>query len=118
MNEINFNETQRIRLSLANDAAALTVQAILELIQEFGYDPADVDEGWTVYEGMIERRIDVTFHKSTVNKAITFWIAARSDGFVDCGRIYAGDGDWCCKHLHNLQSRGAGNADSFPGYNG
>lgn len=116
---VNFNTVQRIRLSVS--AMRLTAEAVARRLQEFGTDTFDLDEGLSVYEGKLEKRVDVTLHEATVDEAVTAWLILRGESYlqVDCGRVYLADGrDFCAKHLHNLESRAWGNADVFPGYDG
>jgi hypothetical protein len=112
-----FKTVTRVKLSLASGDDRL-LHEVLEWCKACEFEAVDVDFGWSIYKGQKETRVDVTFHEGTVAEAITFWVNFRAVfAGVDCGRVYAGDDDWCCKDLHNFQSRVHGLAESFPGHN-
>ena len=109
---------ERIRLSVAAADPGL-LGKVLDALERFQVGTCDVDFGWSIYEGKREARVDVTLHESGASRAITVWLILRAhvDG-IDCGRVYLADGrDFCCKHLHNLESAFYNNVESFPDHN-
>ncbi len=113
----NLKKVQRIKLSVASTNKNLLGEVLSRLDGE-RFGPLDVTFGWSIYEGQREARVDVTLHETTIRRALDVWglIRRRTSTGVDCGRIYVGGRDYCCKDLDNYLRRKDGTVERFPGY--
>jgi len=113
----NLKKVRRIKLSVASVKTDLLVM-VLDMLEGDNLGPLDVDAGWSIYEGQREARVDVTLHEGTVYRVLDLWRMFRRDpnAGVDCGRVYMGGDDYCCKDLDNYTRRKNGIVERFPGY--